>query len=119
LRAFAAEGGSFARTSASRQGLFRPIANYVVAYAGLANMSTAFGWIRNAYEARQLSDPQFEPAHGPRNMIASSALDGVFIQYTLQCPWRCSAFLLLLTSVTQALAAATRIESRTSLETSL
>lgn len=63
----------------SRQGLFLPIANYVVAYAGPANMSTAFGWIRNAYAARQLSDPQFGPANGPRNMIASSALDGVFI----------------------------------------
>jgi hypothetical protein len=63
----------------SRQGVFRPIANYVVAYAGPANMSTAFGWIRNAYAARQLSDPQFEPAQGPRNMIPSPALDGIFI----------------------------------------
>jgi len=65
--------------TASRQGSFRPIANYVVAYAGPANMSTAFGWIRNAYVAGQLSDPQFEPSFVPRNMIASSALDGVFI----------------------------------------
>jgi hypothetical protein len=47
-------------------------------YSGEANMSTAFGWIRNAYAARQLSDPQFGP-NGPRYMIASSALDGVFI----------------------------------------
>jgi hypothetical protein len=65
--------------SPSRQGVFRPIANYVVAYAGPANMSTAFDWIRNAYAARQLADPQFAPARGPRNMIPSPALDGVFI----------------------------------------
>jgi hypothetical protein len=65
--------------TASRQGIVRPIASYMVAYAGPANMSTAFGWIRNAYAARFLSDPQLEPACGPRNMIPSSALDGVFI----------------------------------------
>jgi hypothetical protein len=65
--------------SPSRQGVFRPIASYVVAYAGPANMSTAFGWIRNAYADLALSDPQFEPAFGPRNLISSPALDGIFI----------------------------------------
>lgn len=65
--------------SPSHIGLVRPIANYVIAYAGPAQMSTAYGWIRNAYTARQLSDPHFVPAFGPRNMVSSSALDGVFI----------------------------------------
>ncbi len=63
----------------SRQGIVRPIANFVVAYAGPASMSTAFRWIRNAYADSSLSDPQFVPACGLRNMIPSSALDGVFI----------------------------------------
>jgi hypothetical protein len=63
----------------SRLGSVRPIANYVVAYAGPVNMSTAFGWIRNAYADGSLFDPQFEPAYQPRHMIPSSALDGVFV----------------------------------------
>src|SRR5208282_287716 len=43
----------------STTGLTRPIANFIVAYAGPAQMSTVFNWIRNAYSARQLSDPLF------------------------------------------------------------
>lgn len=63
----------------STTGLARPIANFIVAYAGPAQMSTVFNWIRNAYSARQLSDPLFATQAMPRRMIDSAALNGVFV----------------------------------------
>jgi hypothetical protein len=59
-------------------GLRRGIGNYIVAYRGAANMATVFGWIRNAYAARNLSDPHFSPV-GERKWTNSPALNGVFV----------------------------------------
>ena len=63
----------------STTGLTRPIATFVMAYAGPAQMSTVFGWIRNAYNSRHLSDPHFVPLTMPRHLIDSAALNGVFV----------------------------------------
>lgn len=63
----------------STSGLTRPIATFIVAYAGPAHMSTVFNWIRNAYTSRHLSDPHFVPETMPRHMIDSAALNGVFV----------------------------------------
>lgn len=54
----------------------RPIANYVVAYAGAAKMETVFGWIGESYKELQLSDPDLGAV---RHFTPSAALDGVYL----------------------------------------
>jgi hypothetical protein len=59
-------------------GTRRPIASYVVAYRGPANMETAFRWIQDSYQKFKLRDPVL-PRHAFRTTEPSAALDGVFV----------------------------------------
>ncbi len=59
-------------------GMRRPLANYLLAYKGPAKMTTAFSWLRTAYNKAQLSDPIFA-TRDQRRFTASPALDGIFL----------------------------------------
>ena len=63
------------------QGQARPIASYVVAYDGAAQMETVFGWLREIYQESGLRDPELFHNVGPlmRENTASASIDGVYL----------------------------------------
>ena len=54
------------------------ILSYVVAYDGPAKMETVYGWIKEAYAAKNLREPDITP-DADRSQVSSPALDGVFL----------------------------------------
>ena len=54
------------------------ILSFVVAYDGPAKMKTAHTWVKEVYQSEGITEPDM-PAEGDRSIIASPALEGVFI----------------------------------------
>lgn len=54
------------------------IFSYVVAYDGPAKMETVHTWVKEVYATKGIVEPDM-PAEGDRTVIASPALDGVFL----------------------------------------